>query len=192
MFYGFFYIISVFFLIVNLISTISSDYQYEMHGRRMNSSTSAIRWATVAQMVGILVSLVIGMWFETIVYRAFRLMRDEITGKIHKRWFKSIFVFKLRCSLFNDFPHVEATSIQPTQTNPRIYCLNIYFSIKANRHSCFWRVHENSPAFQRPVFECLVVWICRSFIKKEKLFIMLSIMPCSFVPNIITDLERGV
>lgn len=51
----------------------------------MNSSTSAIRWATVAQMVGILVSLVIGMWFETIVYRAFRLMRDEITGKIHKR-----------------------------------------------------------------------------------------------------------
>ncbi|KAI6170805.1 hypothetical protein M3Y97_01113700 [Aphelenchoides bicaudatus] len=78
MFYGFYYIVSVFFLVVDLISTISTDYHYGMHARRHDAST--VRWITFAQMVGILVSLVVGMWFETIVYRAFRLMRDEITG----------------------------------------------------------------------------------------------------------------
>jgi hypothetical protein len=31
-------------------------------------------------MIGILVSLIVGMWFETVVYRAFRRMQDEITG----------------------------------------------------------------------------------------------------------------
>lgn len=41
---------------------------------------SALRWNTVAQMVGILASLVVGMWFETIVYRAFRLMKEEMSG----------------------------------------------------------------------------------------------------------------
>jgi len=78
MFYGFFYIVSLFFLIVDLISTINEDYSYGMQGRRLDAT--ALRWITFAQMVGILVSLVIGMWFETIVYRAFRIMKDEITG----------------------------------------------------------------------------------------------------------------
>jgi hypothetical protein len=93
MFYGFYYIVSVFFLVIDLISTISNDYQYGMHGRSKllpaithnfnrfpGSDAATMRWLTFAQMVGILVSLVVGMWFETIVYRAFRLMRDQITG----------------------------------------------------------------------------------------------------------------
>jgi hypothetical protein len=31
-------------------------------------------------MVGILVSLVVGMWFETVVYREYRIMKEEMSG----------------------------------------------------------------------------------------------------------------
>jgi len=77
MFYGFYYIVSLFFLLIDLVSSLSVDYTTPegMHGRRVDNSE--MRWLTFAQMIGVLVSLVIGMWFETVVYRAYRSLKDE-------------------------------------------------------------------------------------------------------------------
>ncbi|KAI6198761.1 hypothetical protein M3Y96_00553700 [Aphelenchoides besseyi] len=94
MFYGFFYIVSLFFLLLDLFSTLSQDdyYQYvpvdQMHGTRIDYS--AVRWFTFIQMIGILVSLVIQMYFETIVYRAYRRMVEEMTGIPSSRTFHTL------------------------------------------------------------------------------------------------------
>ncbi|KAI6212659.1 hypothetical protein M3Y94_00052200 [Aphelenchoides besseyi] len=89
MFYGFFYIVSLFFLLLDLFSTLSQDdyYQYvpadQMHG-------TTVRWFTFIQMIGILVSLVFGMWFETIIYRAFRSMTEKLSGVPSSRTFHTL------------------------------------------------------------------------------------------------------
>uniref|UniRef100_A0A1I7RXP6 DUF996 domain-containing protein n=1 Tax=Bursaphelenchus xylophilus TaxID=6326 RepID=A0A1I7RXP6_BURXY len=71
--YGCFYIGSVLYLLIELISSLSNDYtsREAMHGRM-------IRWLTFFQMVVILLCLVVGMWFETVVYRAFRFLKEDM------------------------------------------------------------------------------------------------------------------
>ncbi|CAD5223460.1 unnamed protein product [Bursaphelenchus okinawaensis] len=73
MLYGIIYIVSVFYLFVELISSLSNEYTTRdaIQGRM-------VRWITFFQMVAILLCLVIGMWFETVVYRAYRFMKDEM------------------------------------------------------------------------------------------------------------------
>ncbi|KAI6225433.1 hypothetical protein M3Y99_00748100 [Aphelenchoides fujianensis] len=88
MFYGFFYIVSLFLLLLDLLSSLGEEYDRYPTPEQMHQTT--VRWFTFIQMLGILISLVVGMWFETIVYRAFRRMNEEKTGIPSSRTFHTL------------------------------------------------------------------------------------------------------